>query len=196
MRESFWNVYRPGCTEHYVLNHIRKEAHFVDELDYVLTTQSQDSEGEKTERIIGQIAYVEAHIETDDGHSVPVLTMGPLSIHPEYQGKGYGQYLLDYSLIRANELGYGAVCIEGDISFYKNSGFRYGREYSIHYPHVSDKEASFFLVNELEKGYLDDVTGVYRTPQVYFVDESNIDAFDAGFPPKEKKVLPGQLFSE
>ena len=36
VRDSFWNVYRPGCLEHYVLNQLRNDPAFVPELDYSL----------------------------------------------------------------------------------------------------------------------------------------------------------------
>lgn len=35
VREAFWNVYRPGCLEHYVLNQLRDDEAFVKELDFV-----------------------------------------------------------------------------------------------------------------------------------------------------------------
>lgn len=38
VRESFWNVYRPGCLEHYVLNQRRDDPAFVPELDFVMPT--------------------------------------------------------------------------------------------------------------------------------------------------------------
>lgn len=37
VREAFWNVYRPGCTEHFVLHCLRKDPAFVPDLDLVLT---------------------------------------------------------------------------------------------------------------------------------------------------------------
>lgn len=36
VRESFWNVYRPGCTEHYVLHCYRNNPDFIPELDFVM----------------------------------------------------------------------------------------------------------------------------------------------------------------
>ena len=36
VRESFWNVYRPGCLEHYVLHQLRNDPAFVPELDFVM----------------------------------------------------------------------------------------------------------------------------------------------------------------
>ena len=53
---------------------------------------------------------------------------------------------------------------------------------------------SFFLCKELIPGYLNGITGVYQTPQGYYVDDSDVEAFDRAFPPKEKLKLPGQIF--
>ena len=36
VRESFWNVYRPGCLEHYVLHCLREDKDFIPELDFVM----------------------------------------------------------------------------------------------------------------------------------------------------------------
>ena len=35
-REAFWNVYRPGCQEHFVLNQYRSNPAFIPELDFVM----------------------------------------------------------------------------------------------------------------------------------------------------------------
>ena len=189
VRESFWNVYRPGCLEHYVLKCLRDDKAFVPELDFVM---------EKDGRIIGQNVFVRAVIEADDGRSVPIMTMGPICITPELKRQGYGKALLDYSLEKATELGCGAVCFEGNIDFYGKSGFTYASEYGIRYHGLPEGEdASFFLCKELIPGYLDGVTGEYATPQGYFVCDENPDgfaAYEATFPEKEKLVLPGQLF--
>ena len=184
VRESFWNVYCPGCNEHYLIHVMRDDPVFVKELDLVM-----ESEG----RIIGQNVFAKAVIEADDGRMIPVLTMGPICITPELKRKGYGKVLLDESLRRAAELEYGAVLIEGNIDFYSKSGFSYASNYGIRYHDLpEDADASFFLCRELIPGYLDDVTGVYQTPNVYYVNEEDVDEFDKGFPPKEK--LPGQIF--
>lgn len=186
VRESFWNVYRPGCLEHYVLNQLRGNEAFVPELDFVM---------EKDGKIIGQNVFVKANIKADDGRDIPILTMGPICIAPELKRKGYGKMLLDYSLEQAKMLGFKAVCFEGNIDFYGKSGFTFASEFGIRYHGLPDGEdASFFLCKELEKGYLDNVTGEYATPNVYFVDENDAEQFDKAFPPKEKLVLPGQLF--
>ena len=57
-----------------------------------------------------------------------------------------------------------------------------------------DADASFFLCKELIPGYLDGITGVYQTPQGYYVSDEDVEEFDKDFPPKEKLKLPGQIF--
>lgn len=186
VREAFWNVYRPGCLEHYVLNQLRNDPAFVSELDFVM---------EKDGQLIGQNIFMRAIIKADDGRDIPIMTMGPIGILPEFKRQGYGKALLDYSLEKAAKLGCKAVCFEGNIDFYGKSGFAPASEYGIRYHGVPEGEdASFFLCKELEPRYLDGITGEYATPQGYFVDETEADAFDKSFPHKEKLKLPGQLF--
>ena len=186
VRESFWNVYRPGCLEHYVLNQLRNDDAFVSELDFVM---------EENGRLIGQNMFMKAVIKADDGRDIPIMTMGPICITPELKRKGYGKLLLDYSLEKAKELGCGAVCFEGNIDFYGKSGFTYAGDFGIRYHGLPEGEdASFFLCKELTEGYLDGVTGEYSTPQGYFVDEKDAETFDQTFPYKERLKLPGQLF--
>lgn len=186
VRESFWNVYRPGCTEHYVLHQLRNDPAFVHELDFVM---------EKDGKLIGQNMFMRAFITADDGRNIPIMTMGPICISPEFKRKGYGKKLLDYSLEKAAELGAGALCFEGNIDFYGKSGFTYAREFGFRYHGLPEgADDSFFLCKELKTGYLDGITGVYAPPQGYFVDEAETEEFDRLFPPKEKLKLPGQLF--
>lgn len=186
VRESFWNVYRPGCLEHYVLNQLRDDPAFVKELDFVM---------EKDGVIIGQNMFMRAVIKADDGRDIPIMTMGPICITPELKRQGYGRQLLDFSLEKAAELGCGALCFEGNINFYGKSGFRYASEFGIRYHGLPEgADASFFLCRELIPGYLDGITGVYGPPAGYFVDEAEAEEFDKAFPPKKKEKLPGQLF--
>ncbi len=186
VRESFWNVYRPGCLEHYVLNQLRNDSDFVPELDFVM---------ERDGKLIGQNIFVRAVIKADDGRNIPIMTMGPICITPELKRKGYGKLLLDYSLEKAAELGCGAVCFEGNIDFYGKSGFIFASKYGIRYHGLPEgADSSFFLCRELIDGYLDGITGEYSTPSGYFVDETEAEEFDRQFPYKEKFKLPGQLF--
>ena len=186
VRESFWNVYRPGCLEHFVLHELRADPAFVPQLNFVM---------EQGGRIIGQNLFMHAVINADDGREIPIMTMGPICICNELKRQGYGKILLDFSLEQAAAMGCGAVCFEGNIDFYGKSGFTYAREFGIRYHGLPQGEDdSFFLCKELREGYLMGITGEYATPQGYFVDEVAAEVFDKQFPPKEKLVLPGQLF--
>lgn len=205
VRESFWNVYRPGCTEHYVLHHLRSCHDFIPELAFVMEVDG---------KIIGQNVFVKAQITKSNGIAFPILTMGPICIANKYKRKGYEKILLDYSLEKAKDLGYGAVCFEGNIDFYGKSGFDYASKFGIKYHGLpegmddgftNEKEtrqtaesraenevsldqtyhglpegmaADFFLCKELKPGYLDVITGVYATPAAYFVAEENPEDFE------------------
>lgn len=182
-REAFWNVYRPGCLEHYLVHRYRGRKGFVPELDLVL---------EMNGRLVGHIMYVHAAIHTDDGKDLPVMTFGPISIAPEYQRRGLGKALLDDSLTRAAALGAKAICIEGNLAFYGKSGFVPAAGTGIRY---NDEPVTppYFLLKELAPGYLHGLSGAYRTPEGYLVDESEALRFDASFAPKQRLKLPGQL---
>lgn len=185
-REAFWNIYRPGCLEHYVLHCLRDDPSFVPELDFVM---------EKDGVIIGQNIFMRASISADGGREIPILTMGPICITPALKRQGYGKHLLDYSLEQAVKMGAGAVCFEGNIDFYGKSGFTYASAHGIRYHGLPEGEdASFFLCKELIPGYLNGITGEYATPRGYFVDVGEAEEFDRQFPPKQKLKLPGHLF--
>lgn len=186
MREAFWNVYRLGCLEHYILHCFRGKAGFVPELSLVMELDG---------RLIGHVMYVRSEIHTDDGRIIPIMTFGPISINPAFQGMGYGAALLRDSMREAEKLGAGALAIEGNIGFYGKSGFVAASTKGIHYfAEPRDAEVPYFLIRELKPGFLDGITGTYKDPEGYFVDEADAEHFDAQFPPKEKQKLPGQLF--
>jgi len=185
VRESFWNVYRPGCLEHYVIHVLRDDPAFIPELDFVM---------ERDGRLIGQNMFMKTVIDADDGRVIDVLTMGPICIANDLKRRGYGKKLLDYSLEKAEAMGFGAVLFEGNIGFYGKSGFDYASRFGIRYHDLPEgADASFFLCRELIPGYLDGITGVYQTPSGYYVDEAEAEEFDRTFPKKEKLKLPGQL---
>ena len=187
-REAFWNVYRPGCTEHYVLNQYRTNPDFIPELDFVM---------EENGKIIGHVMFSKAEIILDDGNSFPSWTFGPISIHPDYKRKGYGLKLLQYALEKAKEMGIGLLQMEGNIEFYKHAGFDLASKMKIHYhAEPRESEVSYFLAQELIPGYWDNREGTYCPSKGYFVPDENPEAFEAyeaTFPKKEKSFKEGQL---
>lgn len=181
-REAFWNVYRPGCLEHYVLHEYRLRNDFLPRLDYVL---------EKNGRIIAHVMYARSYITESDGNKIEIATFGPLSVLPEEQRKGYGSKLLSYTLDLARKQGIKAVAITGNYDFYRHLGFEKGKDKGIFYSF--DRDADYFLIKELSKGFFDTVKGEYADPDGYFVDEKDADEFDKKFTPKRKIKTDSQL---
>ena len=116
-RKAFYNVYVPGCMEHYLVHIMRDHGDFIPELDFVIEHDGQ---------IVGNIMYTKAKLTDENGTEKEILTFGPVSILPECQRKGYGKMLIEHSLNRAAELGYEAVVIFGSPSNYVSSGFKSG----------------------------------------------------------------------
>lgn len=187
-REAFWNVYRPGCTEHYVLHCYRKNPSFIPQLSLVMELDG---------KIIGHVMYVWSKINADNGKEIKVMTFGPISIHPDYKRKGYGKILLDYSMEKARQMNGGCLLICGNIDFYGKSGFVPAFTKGIRYNDATGDDAPYFLCKELEPGFLTGITGSYKDPEGYFAAERNpadFEEYEAKFPYKEKLKLPGQLF--
>ncbi len=193
-REAFWNVYRPGCSEHYVLHCYRNHPDFIPELSLVL-----ESKGEILAHVM--FAWSEILVDPDESQAcsaqdqrrLRMMTFGPISVRPDMQRKGLGKLLLDYALERARDMGAGCIAMCGNIQFYGKCGFVTATSKGIRYADDPDGDAPYFLIKELTPGFLDGVSGSYRDPAPYFVDDCDVEEFDKQFPPKEKKVLPGQL---
>ena len=202
-REAFWNVYAPGCVEHYVLNQYRNNPDFIPELDFVMESPLPTSPrgGEATKpKIIGHVMFSKAEITKEDGTILPAWTFGPISIHPDYKRKGYGLKLLQYALEKAKAMGIGVICMEGNIDFYRHAGFVVASTLGIHY-HAEPKEneVPYFLAQELIPGYLNGIEGTYHTPKGYYVafeNKEDFEAYEATFPQKEKKQQEGQLVDD
>ena len=187
-REAFWNVYQPGCDEHYILHRYRGLPEYIPELSLVL---------EENGEILAHIMYSHAQVVTTEGKSVPVVLFGPVSVRPDKQKMGYGSALIRESLVRAKTMGFGAVVITGSAEYYSRFGFGSAQSFGVYYGEISDEPTPFFMALELKPGYLDGVRGVYSDPPGYLVDDADaLAAFDAQFPKKEKLKLPGQIFGD
>lgn len=181
-REAFWDVYAPGCTEHFMLYRLRHAAEFIPQLSLVAETQG---------RIAGHIAYTHSYILHADGARTPLLCFGPVSVLPEYQGKGIGGALIRASFEKAKALGHKAVCIMGNPLYYRRFGFRCAERYDLQT--AGGKYAAAMMALELQPGALPDKGGRVIESDVYALnDEPGFLEFDASFPPKEKGYKPSQ----
>ncbi len=182
-REAFWNVYRPGCFEHLVIHKLRDDAAFVKELDYVI---------EEDSKIVANIVYAKGRITLEDGSIKDTLIFGPVSVLPEYQKKGYAKKLINYTLELASRMVYPSVLITGNPDYYKKYGFESASKYEIYYEGMpKDDESPFFMIKVLDEKKL--VKGVYSDPEVYNIDENELEEFDKQFPAKVKEKREGQL---
>ena len=180
-RKAFYNVYVPGCMEHYLVHIMRGHEDFIPELDFVIELDGQ---------IVGNIMYTKAKLTDEGGTEKEIVTFGPVSILPKYQRKGYGKMLIEHSLKRAAELGYEAVVIMGSPANYVGSGFQCCRKYNVCVE--KDKYPAAMLVKELKPGTLDGRLWFYSDSPVMNVDEREAQAFDDGLEKMEKKWMPSQ----
>ena len=181
-RQAFWNMYEPGCTEHYVAHILRDHEDFIPELDLVAET----ADG----RIVGNVMYTKARLTDEQGKEAVILTFGPLSVHPDFQRKGISKLLLEYSFAEARRLGYQAIVIFGDPDNYVSRGFKSCSRY-----HVTAEDGSYpaaMLVLELLPGLLDGRKWVYRESPAYAFDPADAHQFDLQFEPMKKEYRPSQ----
>ena len=180
-RNAFWNVQVPGCSEHYLAHVLRKHPDFIPELDLVYELDG---------KIAGNVMYTKSELLEEGGNSTGILTFGPIGVAPEYQRRGIGKALLEASFDIAAGLGYPAIAIFGDPDNYVARGFRSCKRYSVCLE--GDVYPAALLVKELKPGFFDGRKLVFRESPAYEIQERDAEAFDAGFPPKEKAFRPSQ----
>lgn len=174
-REAFWNHYAPGCNEHYLLHTMRNHPDFLPELCFV---------AEEADALVGHIAYTRASVVGEQGVVWPVLCFGPLSVHPQWQGKGVGSALVRHTLALAKEQGHTAVLITGNPGFYGRLGFRAAERYDIRY--ANGKFMPALLACQLAPNALEDKPGRFLESSAFAMDMAGFDAYDATFPYREK----------
>jgi predicted N-acetyltransferase YhbS len=176
-RDAFWNLFKPGCDEHYLLHVMRGDPSFIHELDYVAV---------KDGRLVGNIVYAKSSVVDKQGCRHEVITFGPVSVLPEYQKSGVGARLIFHTLELARRLGYGAVIILGHPDYYPKFGFRRAREFDL----ATKDGQTFdpFMALELIPGSLSGIGGgVFYDSDVYTVNQEEAAAFDKAFPIKKRK---------
>ena len=120
-REAFWNLSVPGCNEHYFIHVMRKHEAFIPELDYVVEIEG---------RIVALVMYSKAEFVDENGNVKPVVSMGPLCVHPEYQRMGLGKALLEHTFPIARDMGYDTVINFGNPDNYVARGYKSCKKYN------------------------------------------------------------------
>lgn len=143
-RQAFYNLYVPGCVEHYLVHIMREHEDFIPELDFVLELDGQ---------VIGNIIYTKAKLIDENGTEKEILTFGPVSIHPGYQRMGYGKMLMEHSFQSAIQSGYDTIVIFGSPVNYVSRGFKSCKKYNVCIE--SGKYPAAMMVKELRPHALD-----------------------------------------
>lgn len=184
-REAFWNLYIPGCNEHYLVHCMRSIPDFIPELAFV---------AELDGKVVGSIFFTKSCIVDEKGMRHDTLTFGPVSVLPELHGQGIGTALIGHAKEAAIKMGHKAILIYGYPGYYKRHGFRHAKEFAISNP--DGKYPLAHQVLELYEGALTDISGRAYESEDFKVDEAAAEEYDALFPPKEKKVTPAQKIFE
>jgi len=180
-REAFYNLYVPGCVEHYLVHIMREHEDFIPELDFVI---------ERNGDVIGNIMYTKAKLIDENGNEKEILTFGPVSVHPAYQRMGYGKMLMEHSFQTAIQLGYDTIVIFGSPSNYVSRGFKCCKKYNVCIE--NGKYPAAMMVKELIPHALDSHTWSYHDSPVMAISEEEAERYDATLEPMEKKYLPSQ----
>lgn len=181
-REAFWNLYFPGCEEHFVIHKMRKHKDFISELTFVIEVDG---------KIAGSIFYTYSRLVLDNGEEKTMISFGPVSIHPKYHRKGLGKKLITHSIEKAKELGYSGIFTLGYPYHYEPYGFVGSKKYNI-----SMEDGNYYiglLALPLYEGALDNIKGHVVFSKLFEeINKEELEDFDKEFPYKEKKVEPSQ----
>ncbi|WP_283683396.1 GNAT family N-acetyltransferase [Parablautia sp. Marseille-Q6255] len=180
-RQAFYNLYVPGCVEHYLVHIMREHEDFIPELDFVL---------ERNGDVIGNIMYTKATLTDENGNEKDILTFGPVSILPAYQRMGYGKMLIEHSFQAAMQSGYDTIVIFGSPANYVSRGFKSCKKYNVCIE--NGKYPAAMMVKELVPHVLDGHKWIYQDSPVMAISEEEAKRYDDTLEPMEKKYLPGQ----
>lgn len=184
VRNSFWNIYRPGAFEHYIVHNLRDDESFLENLTYVM---------ESNDEIIGYIGYSVGFIDYGD-ERIDAVVLGPLAIHEDFQNQGLGSKLIYHTLNLAKDDDIPFVFVVGDEDYYRRFGFISASEYDLYLEGTdTGDECPFFMIRVFDESKLKRRTGIFHNPEVFDVDSQDVDEFDKRFEYRQKKVLEGQL---
>lgn len=184
VRDSFWNVYRPGAYEHFIVHNLRIDESFISKLAYVI---------EDDGIIVGHINYSVGKISYGND-TVSGVILGPIAIDRNRQNQGLGSKLINYTLEIVQNDDIPFVFVVGDENYYSRFGFKSASKYNIYLEGTEIYEENpFFMIRIFDESKLRKDLGIFHNPEVFNVDEKEVDEFDGQFEYKEKLIKEGQL---
>ncbi len=181
VREAFWDVYKPGCDEHLIIHKLRDSAAFIKGLDFVACDSN---------RIVGAVICPKAKIEDEKSQEFTVLSL-IVAVLPSYQKRGIGSRLVKRAMDDARSLGFKGIVIFGSPEYYLRFGFMNAKEYGIQTSEGENFDA--FMALQLSEHSLDRIRGRFYEDDAYHPGKDELEAFEKGFPYKEKHVTDTQL---
>jgi putative acetyltransferase len=180
-REAFWNLYVPGCSEHYLVHRMRNHPDFIKELDFIAEYDGQ---------IVGNIIFTKAKLINKNGQERDIVSFGPFSVLPKYQHQGIGSLLFNHAKNAALKKGIKGILAYGYPHNYCKYGFKNGKDLNI-----SDMNGEYpygLLALELEKQTFGGHKWKFKHSDVYNINNEGAEEFDRGFTLKERSYKPSQ----
>ena len=170
VRDSFWNIYRPGAFEHFIVHQLRDDESFIRNLAYVI---------EEDGKIIAHICYSKGYVQFENKKEDAVV-LGPVAIAKDYQNQGLGTKLIRYTLDLAEEYPY--VFVIGDENYYRRFGFVSASKYNIYLDGTDlEEENPFFMIKVFDEDELSEELAIFHNPDVFNVNADEVDEFDRQF---------------
>jgi predicted N-acetyltransferase YhbS len=173
-REAFWDVYNPGAEEHFIVHNLRNTDAFIPELSLVACDGEQ---------LIGHILYSRSHVFDAQDNAHEMISFGPISVLPAYQGQGIGSALINRTIDMAKNMGFRGIFILGNPKYYHRFGFVNAKQF--HITMADGKNFDEFMGLALAKNSLAGIHGRLVYHAAFEVDKAALALYEQNFPPKE-----------
>ncbi|KAF2512776.1 N-acetyltransferase [Flavobacterium zhairuonense] len=142
--------------EQFLVERLRESEAFIPELSIVAETEN---------KIVGHILFTKLQIK-NESQTFHSLALAPVSVLPEFQGKGIGSKLILHGHEVAKKLGYKSVILLGHEDYYPRFGYELCEKYNIKMPF--EVPAENCMVISLTKDGLSNVSGEVVYPSAFF----------------------------
>ena len=134
-----------------LIEEIRSKKYYVKELELIMVDESDE--------VIGYAMFSRFHLEGK--YDNELLLLSPVAVKTKYQRQHISKDLIEYGFIKAKEMGYKAVIVEGNPLNYRNRGFVSSYLYGINASEkVNLPHPDCLMVKELFEGSLTGISGL------------------------------------
>lgn len=142
--------------EQFLVVRLRKSDAFIPELSMIAEVKN---------KIVGHILLTKLKIKNSQSE-FDSLALAPVSVLPEYQGKGIGGMLIKQAHKTAKKLGYKSIVLLGHEKYYPKFGYQRADKYGIELPFEAPKENC--MVIELTENGLSGISGIVKYPKEFY----------------------------